>query len=134
MNKSHKPIGVAIIINHKQEILIAQRLSTGVMANLWEFPGGKIEEGETVEDCIIREIKEELGMIIRCDRPLTHITYDYEKFTVTLSVYLCQIIEGIPKAIECQQVRWVKPSELDNFEFPAANREIIRLLQDEFSD
>ncbi len=129
MNKPHKHIGVAIIVNNRQEILIDRRLSTGVMANLWEFPGGKIEDGETVEDCIIREIKEELGIIIRCDRPLTQITHDYEKFTVTLFVYLCVMIEGIPQAIECQQVRWVKAQELDNFEFPPANGEIIRLLQ-----
>lgn len=129
MNKPHKYIGVAIIVNDNDEILIDQRLATGVMANLWEFPGGKIEEGETVEDCIIREIKEELGVIIECDRLLIEITHDYDKFTVTLSVYLCHIIDGIPQPLECQQVRWVKPQELDNFEFPPANGEIIRLLQ-----
>ncbi|AFZ54398.1 8-oxo-dGTP diphosphatase MutT [Cyanobacterium aponinum UTEX 3222] len=133
MNKSHKHIGVAIIINDKKEILIDRRLPTGVMANLWEFPGGKIERGETPEDCIIREIKEELGVVVRCDRIFAEITHDYEQFTVTLYVYLCHICQGKPQPLECAEILWVKPHELSQFEFPSANQEIISKLQKEFS-
>ena len=131
INKPHKHIGIAIIINDNNEILIDQRLPKGEMASYWEFPGGKVEEGETVEDCIIREMKEELGVTVRCDRTFLDLNYDYEKFTVTLSNYICRIVEGIPQPIECEKILWIKPQELDNFEFPTANREIIQLLQKE---
>jgi mutator protein MutT len=129
MNLPHKKIGVGVIINEQGEILIDQRLSTGLMANLWEFPGGKIEQGETPQDCIKREIKEELGITIEVDRALTEITHNYSEFIVTLYVYICRIIEGEPQPLECAQVKWVKPPELDKFEFPKANQEIIELLQ-----
>ena len=100
-NLPHKKIGVAVIVNEKQEILIDQRLPTGAMANLWEFPGGKIEAGETVSECIIREIQEELGVEIKIDEHLIDITHTYPKFRVTLCVYLCQLISGVPQPLEC---------------------------------
>lgn len=134
MNLPHKKIGVAVIINQDNLILIDQRLSTGLMANLWEFPGGKWEDGETIEECIVREIKEELDITIQVDQHLIDITHNYEKFRVTLFVYLCSMVDGIVKAVECADFRWVKSSELSNFPFPSANQEIISLLQHQFSD
>ncbi|MGI0481940.1 8-oxo-dGTP diphosphatase MutT [Geminocystis sp. CENA526] len=129
MNLPHKKIGVAVIVSEEGQILIDRRLPTGLMANLWEFPGGKIEQGETPQDCIKREIKEELGITIEVDRALTEITHNYSEFIVTLYVYVCRIIEGEPQPLECSEVRWVTSSELNNFEFPQANQEIIDLLQ-----
>lgn len=128
MNLPQKKIGVAVIVNEAGKILIDKRLPTGLMANLWEFPGGKIEAGETPQDCIIREIKEELGVTIEIDQHLIDITHSYSEFIVTLFVYICQLIEGNPQPLECAEVRWVTPSELDNFEFPSANQEIISIL------
>lgn len=129
MNLPHKRIGVAVIFNDEGKILIDQRLPTGLMANLWEFPGGKIEAGETPQSCIVREIQEELGVTIEIDRHLITITHSYSEFIVTLFVYLCKLIEGQPQPLECTQVLWVTPSELDNFEFPGANQEIISILK-----
>lgn len=127
-NLPHKKIGVAVIVNEQQEILIDKRLPTGVMANMWEFPGGKIEAGESPEDCITREIKEEIGVTIKCDRHLIDITHSYSEFTVTLSVYICHIVSGEPQPLECAEIRWVNVSQLHDFEFPSANQEIISLL------
>jgi mutator protein MutT len=129
MTLPHKKIGVAVIRNNQGKILIDQRLSTGLMANLWEFPGGKIEPNETITNCIKREIKEELGIDIEVGENLITITHDYDQFTVTLIVHLCKIIQGEPQPLECQQVKWVEISDLDQFEFPRANIEIINALK-----
>ncbi len=128
-NLPHKKIGVAVIVNQQKEILIDKRLPKGVMANMWEFPGGKIEAGETPQDCIKREITEELDIMIECDRHLIDITHSYPEFKVTLSVYLCHIVRGIPQPLECAEIRWVKVDELNNFEFPSANKAIISALE-----
>ncbi|MBL1209061.1 8-oxo-dGTP diphosphatase MutT [Geminocystis sp. GBBB08] len=127
--QTHQKIGVAVIINQKQEILIDKRLPTGLMANLWEFPGGKIKQGETYQECIKREIKEELGVDIAVNHHLIDITHTYSEFTVTLSVYICQIITGEPEPLECAEIRWVTISQLHNFEFPSANKAIISALE-----
>lgn len=127
-NLPHKHIGVAVIINEENYILIDKRLPTGLMANLWEFPGGKIEEGETTEDCIKREVKEELGIDIAIKKHLIDINHSYTEFSVTLSVYLAQIITGNPQPLECAEIRWVKVDELSNFQFPSANQSIIDIL------
>ncbi len=128
-NLSHKKIGVAVIVNHREEILIDKRLPTGVMANLWEFPGGKIEANESVTDCVRREILEELGVTVKIDRHLIDITHNYPQFQVTLYVYLCHIIEGKPQPIECAEIKWVKVSQLNTFTFPEANQAIITALE-----
>lgn len=128
-NSPHKKIGVAVIKNEEGKILIDKRLSQGLMANLWEFPGGKIEEGETVIECIEREIKEELGINITVGEHLITISHDYSKFKVTLMVYLCSLLSGKPQTIGCQEVKWVNIADLSNFNFPEANLAIIKALQ-----
>lgn len=123
-----KKIGIAIIKNKEGKILIDKRLPTGLMANLWEFPGGKIEEGESVEQCITREIKEELDIDIKVEKHLITINHTYSQFKVILIVHLCKIVGGEAKAIECQEVKWVEISDLNTFTFPEANQQIIRQL------
>lgn len=127
-NLPHKHIGVAVIVNQNKQVLIDKRLPTGSMANLWEFPGGKIEAGETAIDCIKREIKEELGISIKVNAHLIDIDHTYSKFSLTLSVYFAQIISGKPQSLECAEIRWVKANELYQFEFPEANQTIIERL------
>lgn len=129
-NLPHKRIGVAVIVNEDNQVLIDKRLPTGLMANLWEFPGGKIEAGETEIDCIKREIKEELDIYIEVNRHLININHTYSEFSLTLSVYLAQIIAGKPQPLECAEIRWVKGDELSQFEFPEANQAIITLLSE----
>ena len=125
----HKQVGVAAIANPQGKILIARRKDRGEMAGLWEFPGGKIEPGETVEECIEREIKEELDIEIVVGDRLTTITHAYKTFNVTLYVHECQHVSGEPQPLECQEIHWVEPTDMDRYNFPQANIQIINLLQ-----
>ncbi|MGM3305893.1 8-oxo-dGTP diphosphatase MutT [Anabaena sp. WFMT] len=125
----HKIIGVAVIWNDQKQILIDRRLPQGTMGGLWEFPGGKIEHGETIQECIKREIYEELGIEIMVGEHLITINHTYTHLQVTLTVHHCQHLQGIPQAIECAEIRWVNLNELDQFTFPEANIEIIAALQ-----
>ena len=125
-----KRIGVAVIRNHRQQILIDRRRDGGLMGGLWEFPGGKIEAGETVEACIKREILEELGIDIEVGDHLITIDHTYSDFHVTLIVHQCRHLAGEPQAIECQEIRWVALEEIEQFTFPQANSKIIAILRD----
>ncbi|NWF58755.1 MAG: 8-oxo-dGTP diphosphatase MutT [Fischerella sp.] len=126
----HKIIGVAVIWNDQRQILIDRRRQEGVMGGLWEFPGGKIEPGETVEDCIQREIQEELGIAIKVCEHLITIDHTYTHLRVTLTVHHCHLIKGVPQPIECEEVRWVSLDELEYFAFPEANTQIIAALRE----
>lgn len=126
----HKSIGVAIIRNDRQEILIDRRRNEGLMGGLWEFPGGKIEAGETVEACIKREILEEIGIDIEVGNHLITVNYTYTHFHLTLIVHQCRHLAGEPQTIECQEIRWVSLEEIEQFNFPKANSKIIAALRD----
>jgi mutator protein MutT len=123
-----KRIGVAVIWNDASQILIDRRKAGGAMGGLWEFPGGKIEAGETEIDCIRREIKEELDIEITVGDLLIEITHDYPTFQVTLIVHHCHYRSGTPQPIECDEIRWVEPQELWQYEFPGANVRIIEAI------
>lgn len=125
----HKIIGVGVIRNHQGEILIDRRLQSGEMGGFWEFPGGKIEPDETVEECVKREIQEELGIEVAVGDRLTTISHDYATFKVTLLVHHCQYLSGEPQTIECEEIRWVKVEEIDQYTFPEANIKIIDILK-----
>lgn len=125
----HKRIGVAVINNQQGKILIDRRRQSGEMGGLWEFPGGKIEPGETVEECIEREVKEELDIQIDVGDRLTTITHSYKTFDVTLYVHDCQYTSGTPRTLECDEIQWVEPAQMDRYQFPQANIQIIQLLQ-----
>jgi 8-oxo-dGTP diphosphatase len=126
----HKRIGVAVIWNQTGQILIDRRKVGGTMGGLWEFPGGKIELGETVSACILREIREELAIEITIGEQLISIDHTYPTFHLTLTVHHCQHISGIPQPIESEEIRWVNIGDLNNYQFPAANIAIINALQD----
>jgi A/G-specific adenine glycosylase len=130
----HKKIGVAVILNNNNEILIDRRPANGLLGGLWEFPGGKIEENETIADCIKREIKEELDIAIVVGDHLMTLDHAYTHFKVTLNVHLCQHLSGEPKPIECDEIRWVKLSDLDQYPFPKANSQIIERLKAYFTE
>ena len=127
----HKNIGVAVIWNNQQQILIDRRRPEGLLGGLWEFPGGKIELGETVEECIKREILEELGIEIEVGDRLITIDHAYSHFRVTLNVHHCRYLTGIPQPIESDEIRWVTLEEIDQFPFPKANSQIIAALRQE---
>ncbi|MBD2455541.1 8-oxo-dGTP diphosphatase MutT [Nostoc sp. FACHB-87] len=125
----HKIIGVAVIWNDQQQVLIDRRRQQGAMGGLWEFPGGKIEPGETIEECIRREIAEELGIEIVVKDHLITIDHTYTQLRVTLTVHRCHLLSGIPQPLECEEVRWVSLDELENYAFPEANGQIIAALK-----
>lgn len=124
----HKQIGVAAIWNSQQQILIDRRPQKGLLGGLWEFPGGKVEPGETVEACIRREIREELGIQVEVGQHLITVEHTYSHFKVTLIVHHCHHLSGEPQPLACDEVRWVQLSEIEQYPFPKANLSIIRAL------
>ena len=126
----HKQIGVAVIWNQTGQILIDRRKVGGTMGGLWEFPGGKIELGETVAECIVREISEELAIEITVGEELISIEHTYPTFQITLIVHRCQYISGTPQPIESDEIRWVEVNDLNNYKFPDANVAIIRAIEE----
>ena len=135
MTESRKPlpykqIGVAVITDEQDNILIDRRKQEGLLGGLWEFPGGKIEPGEAVEDCVRREIKEELGIEIEVQDRLITIDHAYTHFKVTLNVFNCKHLSGDPQPIECDEVKWVTLDEIDEYPFPKANSQIIEAMRE----
>lgn len=125
----HKQIGVAVIYDDSGRILIDRRRQEGLLGGLWEFPGGKIEPGETVEECVRREIQEELGIDIEVQDALITIDHTYSHFKVTLNAFNCLHLSGEPQPIECDEVKWVTLDEIDAYPFPKANGRIIEAIK-----
>lgn len=125
----HKQIGVGVIWNQQQQILIDRRRQEGLLGGLWEFPGGKLEAGETIEACIRREILEELGILVEVGDRLCTVTHAYSHFKVTLHVHHCTYLSGDPQPLECEEIRWVTLQTIGEYPFPKANIEIIEALR-----
>jgi mutator protein MutT len=120
---------VAAIIRRNDRILITQRSSDVHLAGLWEFPGGKVEPAESLDDALRREILEELGIRIRVENEFFTTEHHYPERSVRLHFFNCFIIEGEPRALEVADLRWISPSDLDELEFPEADKELIELLR-----
>jgi A/G-specific adenine glycosylase len=121
-------IGVGVVLNAAGEVLIDQRLEEGLLGGMWEFPGGKQEEGETIETCIARELQEELGIAVTVGAELITVDHAYSHKKLRFVVHLCNWTLGEPQPLASQQVRWVRPDDLGNYAFPAANARIIEAL------
>ncbi|GAB4329473.1 MAG: A/G-specific adenine glycosylase [Candidatus Zixiibacteriota bacterium] len=128
-----KTVAVACGIVRRRDgrILIAQRPDTGLLPNLWEFPGGKREGNEKLSDTCRREIKEELDISVEVGECRLVVPHAYSHYSVRLHVFECRHRSGTPKAIGCRRWRWVTPAQLTRYAFPKANHAIIRLIQDE---
>ncbi len=124
-------VACGIIRRKDERILIARRLPSGLLPNLWEFPGGKRDGNETLANTCRREIREELDVDVEVGRRRMVIRHAYSHYTVRLHVFECQYLSGRPHAIGCQKFRWVRPAELSRLAFPAANHQIISMLQAE---
>jgi 8-oxo-dGTP diphosphatase len=120
------------LIDVDGRILLAQRPPGKKMAGLWEFPGGKVQTGETPEAALVRELREELDIDTRrsCLAPLTFASHAYDDFHLVMPLYLCRIWQGTPRPVEGQVLKWVRPYDLGNFEMPAADRPLVAMLQD----
>jgi A/G-specific adenine glycosylase len=127
----HKLIGVAVVWNDQGQVLIDKRPQSGLLGGLWEFPGGKVEPNETIPECIVREIQEELGIAIAVLSSLITVEHAYTHFKVTLSVHHCRHLSGEPQTLECDEVKWVGLDELDQYPFPTANQKIIAALREQ---
>ena len=121
-------IGVGVVLNAAGEVLIDQRLEEGLLGGMWEFPGGKQEPGETIETCIARELKEELGIAVTVGAELITVDHAYSHKKLRFVVHLCDWLSGEPQPLASQQVRWVRPEDLGSYAFPAANARIIEAL------
>ena len=121
-------IGIGVVINAAGDVLIDQRLEEGLLGGMWEFPGGKQEPGEPIEACIARELMEELGIEVSVGDPLITVDHAYSHKKLQFVVHLCRWISGEPQPLASQQVRWVRPEQLKDYPFPAANTRIIEAL------
>ncbi len=111
-----------------ERILIGQRPHDGLLGGLWEFPGGKLEKGETLQQCLKREIKEELDIDVKVGKFIMKVNHAYSHFAITLHVFHCHYLDGKPKKIGCANFKWVTVSQLRKYAFPAANQPIIKYL------
>ena len=119
----------AALIFHQGRLLITQRQDAAHLGGLWEFPGGKREPGESFEACLVREIHEELAVEIAVDELFEEVTHAYPEKTVHLKFFICRLIEGEPQAIGCAAFHWATKADLANFEFPAADRQLLEKLK-----
>lgn len=123
-------VAAAALIDKDGSVLIARRAQGRSMAGLWEFPGGKIEEGETPEYALMRELEEELGIKTREDSffPVGFSSHSYERFHILMPLFVCRVWEGEPVALEHSELRWVKAGELCEYEMPKADIVLIPQL------
>lgn len=131
MKKQVHVVG-AIILNEEKEVFCAQRGAQMTLANKWEFPGGKIEQGETKKQALIREIKEELSCEIEVYEQVEDTTYEYETFIVRLETYIAKIINGTPIISEHAASLWLPINKLQTIEWAAADIPAVEKLQMEF--
>ncbi len=125
-------VSAVALIDRDGRVLLAQRPEGKSMAGLWEFPGGKVEQGETPEAALIRELNEELGIDTwaSCLAPLTFSSHAYEDFHLLMPVFACRKWEGIPKPCEGQKLAWVTVNALRDYEMPPADKPLIPVLRD----
>lgn len=121
-------IGVGVVRNAAGAVLIDQRLNEGLLGGLWEFPGGKQEPDEAIADTIRRELREELAIEAEVGEELIVVDHAYSHKKLRFVVHLCTWLSGEPQPLASQQVRWVRPDQLGDFPFPAANARIIAAL------
>ena len=125
-------VSACALVDADNRILIAQRPEGKSMAGLWEFPGGKLEAGETPEETLIRELQEELGVTTweTCLAPLSFASYAYDDFHLLMPLFICRKWEGYPQAREGQTLKWVKANSLRDYPMPPADEPLIPALMD----
>ncbi|WP_193334467.1 (deoxy)nucleoside triphosphate pyrophosphohydrolase [Devosia beringensis] len=132
MSQSILLVVAGALVDADRRVLIAQRPEGKSMAGLWEFPGGKIEPGETPEAALIRELEEELGVTTHtaCLAPVSFASHSYEKFHLLMPLYVCRKWQGIPAPREHIALKWVRPQALRDYAMPPADLPLIAALCD----
>jgi 8-oxo-dGTP diphosphatase len=120
------------LIDRDSRVLLTERPKGKNMEGLWEFPGGKVDKGETPEAALIRELQEELGVDTEtsCLAPFTFASHTYEKFHLLMPLYVCRVWKGIPVGKEGQRLSWVRPNEMKNYPMPPADKPLVAMLRD----
>ena len=120
------------LVDTDKRVLIARRPEGKTLAGLWEFPGGKVEPGETPEACLIRELEEELGIRVShaCLAPFVFASHEYESFHLLMPLYLVRRWEGTVRALEHKGLAWVKPKDMDRYPMPPADPPLVAWLRD----
>ena len=126
-NSQFVEVSAALILRHGQ-LLITQRHAHSHLGGCWEFPGGKREPGESFEQCLVREIREELGLEIVVGELFEQISHVYPEKSVLLRFFCCQILAGEPQPLDCAAVKWIHKSDLAGHQFPAADAQLLAKL------
>jgi 8-oxo-dGTP diphosphatase len=123
-------VAACALVDADGRVLLAQRPEGKPMAGLWEFPGGKVESGETPEQTLIRELEEELGIVVKeaCLAPLTFASHTYPEFHLLMPLYVCRRWDGIVTAREGQRLSWVRPNRLRDYPMPPADVPLVAHL------
>ena len=135
MREPAKPlllVAACALVDADNRVLLAQRPEGKTLAGLWEFPGGKIEPGETPEETLIRELREELGIEVKaaCLAPFTFASHEYEKMHLLMPLFVCRRWEGNVQSLEGQKLAWVEPKKMRSFPMPPADEPLIPMLID----
>jgi mutator protein MutT len=117
------------LVFHGGKLLITQRRLHDHLGGLWEFPGGKLEAGESFAECLVRELREELAIEVRVLQEIEDITHAYPEKTVRLKFFRCELTDGVAKPIHCHALAWISRDELENYEFPAADGKLLEKLR-----
>jgi 8-oxo-dGTP diphosphatase len=125
-------VAACALVDRDGRVLIAQRPQGKTLAGLWEFPGGKVEAGESPEDALIRELEEELGIMTKkaCLAPFTFASHRYESFHLLMPLYICRRFSGQPVAREGQALKWVRPADMRSYPMPPADEPLVSFLID----
>jgi 8-oxo-dGTP diphosphatase len=125
-------VAACALVDTEGRVLLAQRPPGKSLAGLWEFPGGKVEPGETPEETLVRELEEEIGVVtqVACLAPLTFASHAYESFHLLMPLYVCRRFSGIPHPREGQTLKWVRPRSLRDYPMPPADAPLIPFLMD----
>ncbi len=121
-------ISIAIVQNEQKQLLISRRQQGKHLAGKWEFPGGKVEQGESLEGAMLRELKEEVGLSATQFTLFDSLNFQYDKLNLSLHFYLVKAYDGEPVSLEGQEIKWVGVSQLSEYEFPKANLSVINKL------
>lgn len=125
-------VAAVALIDRDDRVLLAQRPPGKQMAGLWEFPGGKVDPGETPEAALIRELREELAVDTEesCLAPFTFASHAYKDFHLLMPLYVCRVWKGTPTPLEGQQLAWVRPNRMKDYPMPPADKPLVAMLRD----
>ncbi|HET91941.1 MAG TPA: A/G-specific adenine glycosylase [Chloroflexi bacterium] len=126
----HYDVTAAVTLQADGRVLVAQRMPDDLLGGLWEFPGGKQEDGETLTECLVREMQEEMGVHVEVGESVAVVEHAYTHFRITLHAFCCRLVDGEPCCLECADFRWVTLGELDELPMSVVNRKVVQAVQE----